>query len=194
MLFAGVDLVATSAALVALVVLHVLPTGLSPVDHPVSQYAITPYRQGYRVLTVALGVAGLASAVVVAQTYPPSRRSTIVGLLVVFGVCRLLISWWPMDAPGEPRSRQGTIHLVLALGGFLGATLAAGRMQNALVGSSFGAGYNAALVTAFWLLVAGLVGSVAARRTEGHHYFGAAERVIYVGLFVMLGATGLVTI
>ncbi len=194
MLPAAVDLVATLTAIAALVVLHVLPTGLSPARHPVSQYGITRYRQGYRVLTLALGVAGLASAVVVAQTYPPSRRATIVGLLVVFGVCRLLISWWPMDAPGEPRSRHGTIHVVLALGGFLSATLAAGRMQNALVGSGFGAGYNAALVTAFWLLVLGLIGTVAARRAEGHLYFGAAERVVYVGLFVMLGATGLAAI
>lgn len=193
-MLAGVDLVATVAALVALVALHVLPTGLSPVHQPVSQYGITRYRQGYRVLTLALGVAGLASAAVVAQTYPPSRRATIVGLLVVFGVCRLLISWWPMDAPGEPRSRHGAIHVVLAIGAFLSATLAAGRMQNAVVGSGFGPGYNTALVTAFWLLVAGLIGTAVMRRTEGHLYFGAAERVIYVGLFVMLAATGLATI
>ncbi|HLK44717.1 MAG TPA: hypothetical protein VKT18_01955, partial [Acidimicrobiales bacterium] len=44
----------------ALVVLHLVATGLSPITNPVSQYGITRYRAGYRVQTIAMGVAALA--------------------------------------------------------------------------------------------------------------------------------------
>lgn len=191
--WAGVELVATACALAAMVVLHVLPTGLSPIRNAVSQYGITRYHQGYRVLTVALGVAGLAAAVAVASAYPSQRRAAIVALLVVFGLCRLAISWWPMDAPGQPRSNHGTVHLVLAFGAFLTVTAAAGRMQQAVARATrlFGAGYGPALGVAFWILVAGVVGMVLARRLDAQHrYFGAAERLVYVGIYVLLIATG----
>lgn len=61
--WAGLALGATACAPAAMIILHLLPTGLSPVRNAVSQYGITRYRQGYRILTVALGVAGLAAVV-----------------------------------------------------------------------------------------------------------------------------------
>lgn len=192
--WAGVELGATACALAAMIVLHALPTGLSPVRNPVSQYGITRYHQGYRVLTVALGVAGLAAAAAVATAYPPQRRSTIVTLLVVFGLCRLAISWWPMDTPGQPRSRHGTVHVALAVGAFLTVTAAADKMRQtvAQAAQAFGAGYGAALDAAFWLLVIGLVGLVVTRRIDTRHrYFGAAERLIYIGAYLLLIATGI---
>ncbi|MGH9068323.1 MAG: DUF998 domain-containing protein [Acidimicrobiales bacterium] len=191
---AGLDLAATAVALVALIVLHVLPTGLSLVDNPVSQYGITPYRQGYRVLTVAMGVAGLAAAVSVAMSYPAQGRSAIEALLVVFGLCRLAISWWPMDGPGQPRSSRGATHVVLALAAFLAITVAAHRMQHVVgqLPQLFGQAYGHALAAAFWLLVIGLVGQFVTRRLDAQHrYSGAAERLVYVGIYVLLIATGL---
>ncbi|MGH8961330.1 MAG: DUF998 domain-containing protein [Jatrophihabitantaceae bacterium] len=191
--WAGIELGATACALAAMIALHSLPTGLSPVRTPVSQYGITRYHQGYRVLTVALGVAGLAAAAAVATAYPPQKRSTIVALLVVFGLCRLAISWWPMDTPGQPRSSHGTVHLALAVGAFLTVTVAADKMQQAVARPTqvFGAGYATALDAAFWLLVIGLVGLFITRRLDARHrYFGAAERLIYMGIYLLLIATG----
>lgn len=191
---AGVELVAAAVALVAIVVLHVLPTGLSPLHRPVSQYGITRYRLGYRVLTLALGVAGLAAAAAVSIGYPPQQRSAIVALLVVFGLCRLVISWSPMDAPGAPRSAHGIVHVVLAIGAFGSIAVAADRMRHAVAGqaATFGSGYHGAVVVAFWLLVVGLAGMLmTGRRSAGHRFFGVAERLIYVGIFVLLFATGI---
>ncbi|TWP34550.1 DUF998 domain-containing protein [Leekyejoonella antrihumi] len=193
-LVAGVDLAATTVALAAMIVLHALPTGLSPTHDPVSQYGITRYRRGYRVLTVALGVAGLSAAAAVAIAYPPRQRFTIVAMLVVFGLCRLAISWWPMDAPGQPRSSHGTTHVMLAFGAFGAVTVAATRMRETAP-LPFNSGYHDAFDAAFWLLVIGLVGLFITRRLDARHrYFGAAERLIYAGIYVLLIATGVSTL
>lgn len=191
--WAGVELVATAVALGAMVALHLLPTGLSPAHHPVSQYGIGGYRLGYRVLTVALGAAGLAAAALVAVAYPPQQRQVIVALFTVFGLCRLAISWWPMDAPGEPRSKRGTIHVALAAGAFATATIAANQLQHIAgqLAPMAGAGYRYAVGAAFWLLVTGLLGMLVARRVDAQHrWFGAAERLVYAGTYLLLFATG----
>ena len=189
--WAGIELAATAVALAALVVLHLLPTGLSPVHNAVSQYGITRYRQGYRVLTIGLGVAGLAAAALVADGFPRSGRTLVVALLVLFGVCRLVISWFPMDRPGTSRSRHGAAHLALAAGAFISIALVASRMQR-VVGHPLGAGFQHALAIASWLLLIGLLGLLVTGRFDPRHrYFGAAERLIYAGSFLLLFATGL---
>lgn len=65
---AGVALVASgvSVGVVALVVLHLLPSGLSPLRDPVSQYGITRFKAGYRVQTLAYGLAGAGAAIGIA--------------------------------------------------------------------------------------------------------------------------------
>ena len=57
---AGLALIASglSIGVVALVVLHLMPSGLSPLRNPVSQYGITRFKAGYRVQTLAYGLAG----------------------------------------------------------------------------------------------------------------------------------------
>lgn len=191
---ASVDLAATAVALAALLALHVLPTGLAPAHHPVSQYGIGRYRSGYRVLTLALGVAGAATAAAVALAYPPAGRGQVVVLLAVFAVCRLVISWAPMDRPGGPRSTRGTVHALLALGAFVPVTVAAGRMWRAAQRSPalFSFADRAVVAAAFVLLAAGLVAMFLARRLPGvRRWFGALERVVYAGIFVLLFGTGI---
>jgi hypothetical protein len=58
-----VDLAGLGIAVGALVYLHLAPTELSPLQNPVSQYGITPYRAGYRVQTIGLAVGGAAAAI-----------------------------------------------------------------------------------------------------------------------------------
>ncbi|MDA8199230.1 MAG: hypothetical protein M0Z54_07355 [Thermaerobacter sp.] len=40
----------------SLLYLHLVPTGLSPIQNPVSPYGITPYRGGYRAATLAFAL------------------------------------------------------------------------------------------------------------------------------------------
>lgn len=192
-LAAIVTLAASGIALVTFVVLHVLPTGLRALHDPVSQYGISRYRFGYRILTVTLGIAGCAAAVAVLRRYPPSGRVTIVVLLVVFGVLRLVISWWPMDAPRSRPTSTGRAHLLLAIGAFVAITLATQQMRRSVQSAdTFAHAYAVALIVAMWFDIVGLVGLVITRRLQATpRYFGAAERLVYAGIFVALIASGI---
>ena len=173
---ASVILLIASVALVAiLVTLHVLPTGLSPLRTPVSQYAITRYGAGYRAATIAAAVAGSAFAVVM-QTASAGVAALITAvLLVVFALSRLLIGFLPMDAPGAAPTRSGRAHTVLAFTTFGSVTAAAfvaggvfhdvGRPELAAFSTAMGA-----------VMAVGTLAMVVARRV-----YGFGERVIYVG-------------
>ena len=178
--------VAGVIALVALVVvvaslgyLHVAPTGLSPVRNAVSQYGITAYRLGYRVATIAFGVAGVALAVGIGRAV--HGVSTVVVLLVVFALARLSIGWFPMDLPGTERTASGARHGLLAIVAFVAVAAAAtdlGRRLSvtntwhhlAAVSNAFGIAMIVALVT---MALARSAPAVRAR-------FGAVERVFYL--------------
>ena len=156
-LWGGLILIATAVSLVTLAALHVLPTQLSPLSAPVSQYGISRYRLGYRVLTVSMGIAALAAAAGVAATFPNSGRAESVALLAVFGVCRLVISWFPMDAPGtRPPTSTGLIHVLLALVTFVTAALAGARMYRAVHRLGGFSGYDTTLQIAVWLMAIGI--------------------------------------
>ena len=190
-LWGGLVLITAAAALVTLAVLHVLPTGLAPTSAAVSQYGISRYRLGYRVLTVSMGAAGLTAAAGVAATFPSDDRTAAVVLLVVFGVCRLVISWFPMDEPGtRPPTSTGITHGLLAIVTFVSAALAASRMHRAVNRIGGFGGYDTALQVAVWVTAVGIVGMLLVRRTPLHRWFGAVERLGYVGILVLLFATG----
>jgi len=89
------------------------------VRNAVRQYEITGFRAGYRVATIALGVAGLALAGGLAEALSGGGSRLVVILLVVFAAARCVISWFPMDAPGEERTQTDQRHGLLAFVAFL---------------------------------------------------------------------------
>ena len=131
MVIAGVvSLVALAVMVASLAWLHAERTGLSWVRNPVSEYGITPFRSGYRVATIAFGVAGLALAIGIDRAITGHGHAGVVALLVVFAVARGAISWFPMDAPDAPRTSTGGTHVLLASLAFLsiaGAAIWLGR-------------------------------------------------------------------
>jgi Protein of unknown function (DUF998) len=62
--------IATAAQAGAVILLHLLPTGYSPVRDAVSDYGIGRYRAWFWTQAVAGGVAGLALAIALAETTP----------------------------------------------------------------------------------------------------------------------------
>lgn len=56
-----ITLVGIGAAFGALVVVHVLPTGLNPLRDPVSQHHLTRYRMWIGTSTICAGVAGIGT-------------------------------------------------------------------------------------------------------------------------------------
>mgnify|MGYP003440962312 FL=1 len=188
-------LLATAATAAALIALHILPTGLSPLRDPVSQYALTTYSAGYRIATIAAAVAGASAAAIIATTLTGTAATVAVILLAVFALTRLVIGFFPMDAPGTPVTATGRLHNLLAFGAFGSVTAAA----FVVAGAIHDAGDPGLAGASAWLGVVMAVGAVAlfvtARVERAKRWFGAAERLIYVGFilwFAAIGVAGLV--
>ena len=191
-------LAATAVGVGALVVLHLLPTGLSPMRNAVSQYGITRYRLGYRVQTIAFAVAGAAAAIGLAEA-APGRARAVIALVVVFAFARLVISWFPMDEPGGERTNHGTMHGLIAIVTFIAIAAAAGRLG--AVAKQVPGWATLATVSSViaWLMVASLIAMMVVRRGarvthSTPNYFGAVERVFYLALvaWFVLVAVGLI--
>jgi hypothetical protein len=176
----AIALVALAVVLASLLFLHLAPTGLSPIRNAVSQYGITPYRAGYRVATLAFAIAAVALAVGIRHE-SGSRANAVVVLLAIFAGARAAISWFPMDAPGTPRTTTGHIHGLLAIAAFAGAAAAAFKLANVL--SQRGHWHSLAPVsTALGALMAlCLIGMALARSYPAvRANFGVIERGFYL--------------
>ena len=176
-----IAIVGTAACLVTLVVLHALPTGLSPLTNAVSQYGITSYRLGYRVQTIAMGIAAIAAAIGISKLRIGGGQ-LVVALLVIFGAARLAISWFPLDVPGTARTASGSRHGVLALAAFGGATLAALRLGTDLSRSHAWVHARGPIVGLGIVMLVSLITMGVTRQSEAmRHYFGLVERAFYAG-------------
>jgi hypothetical protein len=133
---AGVIALAALAVVVAsLAYLHLALTGLSPVRNAVSQYGISRLRTGYRVATIAFAASAVALAVGIERAVSHAGRvMPVLVLLGVFAAARAVISWFPMDEPGAPRTPTGRTHGLLAIAAFCSVALAAGRLGSTLAG------------------------------------------------------------
>ncbi|HYB30267.1 MAG TPA: DUF998 domain-containing protein [Solirubrobacteraceae bacterium] len=182
MVFAGVvSLIAVAVTGASLAWLHVQPTRLSAVHDAVGEYGITPFRSGYRVAAIAFGVAGVALAIGIDRAIARHGHAGVVALLVVFGVARAAISWFPMDAPDTPRTSTGAIHVLLAFVTFLSITGAAiwlgAILPNVTRWHSLGpASTVLGYAMAACLAIFGWSRLIPALRTR----FGATERGFYV--------------
>jgi Protein of unknown function (DUF998) len=190
---AALSLAGLGCALVALAVLHALPTGLSPIRDAVSQYGITPYRLGYRVQTIGYAVAGAALAVGLASLPHPPRL--VIALCLLFAVTRAVISWFPMDAPGTAPTQTGRRHGLLAMLTFLSVAIAAARLprtsDNDQLGSLISTGSGVLAV----LMALSLVTMLVSRRSHlAGRYFGAVERAFYLltSTWILLVAAALI--
>jgi len=166
-------------SLTSLVVLHLLPTGLSPIQDPVSQYGVTQYALGYRIQTVAMGIAGLAAAVGILAL--PFSNDLLVLFTFIFAASRLPISWFPMDRPGSSPTRTGRRHGILAIIMFTSALLAVDRVSSYstnITGSTKLHNFCLGVQAIIWI---GLIGMILTRRLKAQ-YFGVAERLFYLGM------------
>ncbi len=182
-----VALVAIAVTALSLIALHLLPTGLSPLRDPVSRYGITRFRAGYASAALSAGVAGIGSLVAVAAL--PGSLPTVV-LLAVFAAARILIPFFPMDAPDAATTTTGRVHnllAVLAFGGVIAAMfVAAGMLHDA--------GFATAGLVATIGGVVGVVGTVlmlVSRRSPSLAWgFGFGERLIYLAFIVWIAVLG----
>jgi hypothetical protein len=190
-IWAAIALAAMAATVGSLVLLHVARTGLSPLRDPVSAYGISRARGLYRAQTVAtaVGAGALALAYAGATT---SARPVVVSLCVL-AAARLVISWFPMDAPGEARTAVGRVHDLLAFAAFAAASVSGFLGAIALASTPPTAAFASVSSALGWLMTAASALTVAAgvvRPVAG--VFGLAERLIYVGMLAWMALSAVV--
>ncbi|HTW13261.1 MAG TPA: DUF998 domain-containing protein [Solirubrobacteraceae bacterium] len=179
MLAGVIALLALAATVASLGWLHVQPTGLSPVRNAVSQYGISDYKVGYRVATLAFGVAGVALAIGIAHRVG-GNDGAVVALLLIFAAARAAISWFPMDEPGTTRTGTGRKHGLLAIAAFGGTTAAAFRLGGRLRdGSTWHSLAPVSTVLAVVMLACLLIMAFARSSPAVRERFGAVERGFY---------------
>jgi hypothetical protein len=184
------SLVATATAIGALVYLHTAPTGLSPWRSPVGQYGRSTFRAWYRVLTVAMGVAGTLLCYVLATALHGGGVGVVVALVGVFAACRLAIGWVSTDPPGAPRSTTGALHVGLSVTTFVSAAAAAVRLARPLDDAGHAALCTASRVLG-WLMVAGVaVLALAGLSADLRRSLGLSERALYVAVLAWLVVLG----
>lgn len=164
--------------LIALIVAHAMPTGLSPLSDPVSAYALTRARGAYAVAALSAAVAGGASAMLLGAR---AGTGVSVTLLWIFAAARLVIPLVPMDRPGTPRTGRGRLHGLLAVAAFATVTAAALTAVGPLTAAGDA---SLALGTAITAAMMAL-GSIAVIASSAvpllRRVFGLAERLIYLG-------------
>ena len=99
--------VAAAVNLLVLGLLHVVSPEVDPVTRAVSEYALGDFGWLATIMTVAEGVGAIALAVAL-------RRERVAALLLlVFGVMKLAMPLFPVDALGTPATSAGRVHNVL---------------------------------------------------------------------------------
>jgi Protein of unknown function (DUF998) len=165
-LAALVAAVAAAVDLLVLGLLHVVSPEVDPMTRPVSEYALGDYGWLATIRTVAQGVGGIALAVAL------RRQRAAAVLLVVFGLMKLAMPLFPVDALGAPATSAGRVHNGLGTLTFILFPLAAALLFEPLrrMGSRLAPAIAVALVFA-------TVGVLVANAISG---FGLAQRAYLV--------------
>ena len=176
----GIVIAGSLVCLGSIVSLHFLPTGYDPIRNAVSDYGVGRYRIWHRVAVVSLAAAGFATAFASSGTIKPEPAS-VVAFLCVFGTARILIPLFPTDIEGQPRTRTGRVHWVLAITAFASLATAAGFFKG--TGLDDVVGWLVVITAVFMILV------LCAPRLRGR-IFGLVERLFYSSMicwFLIVG-------
>lgn len=176
-LAAMIAAVAATVDLLVLGLLHIVSPEVDPVTRPVSEYALGDFRWLATMMTVAEGVGAIALAVAL------RRERAAALLLLVFGLMKLALPLFPVDALGAPATSEGRVHNVLGNLTFFLLPLAALLLFRALrrMGSRLAPGIAVVLAIAtVGVLVGNAVGG-----------FGLAQRAYLAlcALWVLFAAT-----
>jgi hypothetical protein len=177
--------VAVAVQTAALIALHVLPTGYSPVRDAVSDYGVGRYRAWFWGQAVAGGIACLALAIALAQT-TPSVPTLVVVMLVIAAIARFLIPAFATDQHGSRfQTMHGTIHMILAIVIFASVIIAASELGSTLEHEAAWQGVKGWLTTLPWVMTGAAIGLIVGLRAPRLHLiYGLIERLFYVSSIV----------
>lgn len=186
-------LISLSIGVASLVVLHVSPTGCSPVRDAVSNYGVGRYASGYRAQVVAIGVAAALEALAFAHDAAAGTAGIV--WLVVYAVSRVAIAWAPTDLPGAERTRTGRAHALLAVVAFTSIAVATSTIPNGLrEDASWTSWADLLNVLGTLVVVTAIATAAASLVTPLRSMFGAVERSLYVASLVWLATAAIACI
>ena len=184
---AGAALAMTVSATTAFTVLELLPTGLSSVADPTSQWALTPFFWGFRWFEVSLALAAFALAFSFLRALPRYHLSAVV-VLVLFALGRSFVGWVDMDAPGAPATLTGEIHWGLGIISFISSIVAMFLTARSLRRNAQKSRLRQFSLVMGWITSAAIVLLLGASRSpELAGYFGLFERAFYIATIIWIG-------
>jgi hypothetical protein len=174
-----------------LVVAHLKPrpAAYDPLRDAISDYGAGEYHMLYRAQVLLMG-AGAALLAVALHRY--THVGGTVGWLWVFAVTRALIAFFMTDIPGDPATRDGRIHLLLAGAAFTAIGFGAPIIGNDLASEP---GWGEAPHVLGWTVAATAVATLLSRPLLPR-WFGLIERALYAAYvaWLLLVAIELVTV
>jgi hypothetical protein len=179
--FGIIAALATVVQAIALIVLHVLPTGYNPVRDAVSDYGVGPYRGWFWLQAIAGGLGCLALGIALAQLHPVTPTQAAVALIVT-AVARFLIPFFATDQGGNRfQTPHGITHMILAVIAFAGLVWAATGLWSTLSHYPAWHGAESALTIIPWVMLGSVVAVVLAiRGPRLKPFFGVFERLFYL--------------
>ncbi|MFT4050406.1 MAG: DUF998 domain-containing protein [Solirubrobacterales bacterium] len=179
--FAVVILLLVAGTLVSLVSAHFIDRGVDPIRDAVSDFGAREHPWPYRIAAIWLGLAGLLTAVMLANAMFPKPTLTILALLV-FAATRWAITIFPTDLEDEDETPVGHSHTVLAVIAFASICVASGAFLFETADDPFWHGKRIALgLTALAILITAILS--AGERARHGAYFGLVERLLYLSMF-----------
>jgi len=109
-LLATTSLVTTAIFVFAILILHLLPTGVNPMISGISFYALTRYGFLFILATLSIGVSGIALSLAMWPMIPSTAGRVGLLLLIAWGLSSILAGLFPLDAPGTAPTLSGRIH------------------------------------------------------------------------------------
>ncbi len=121
-----------------------------------------------------------------------SGVGVVVALLLFFAIAPCVISWFPMDPPGAPRTSTGQTHGLIAIVTFLSIAVAAFRLGQVLQRGGRWHSLAPVSLDLGWAMAICIVLFFFARlNADLRRYFGAVERVLYLAIIGWLAVFAL---
>jgi hypothetical protein len=184
--FAVLVLLLVAASAVSLVCAHLVDRGVDPLRDAVSDFGAREHPWFYRLAAIWLGLAGILTAVALADAMFPKPTLTILALLV-FATARWAITVFPVDLEGEEETSVGRSHTALAAIAFAAIAVAAVAFVPAARPDAFWSGHTG-LLTGLAVFVSAAAIAAGIARAVDNRYFGLIERVLYLAMFAWLAA------
>jgi hypothetical protein len=142
-------------------------------------YGRSQYHVWYQAMVVAIGVGALLLVAALARL--GGAPAAGLAALAAYGVARVAIAPFPTDPDGAAPTRNGRVHLLLAVVGFLGLAVAAPVISGALADQADWRDVGALLRLLGWLTSLTCALLFAAGVTPPlRPWFGAFQRAFYL--------------